>query len=322
MTLSQNTRAVLLLTAPLLSGGRGACDPLTPSEYRNLTRLLRRLQHEPADLLGAAADDLITDAAAVVRPDRLRELLDRGHALSKAHDRWVQRSIWVASYYDPAYPVPIQKRLREEAPPVFYGVGDPALINLGGLAVVGSRNAHHELVRFAKKAGRLAAQARLPLVSGGARGVDQAAMRGASEEGGMVVGVLADSLQRAAVRRDYRRALLDRHMVLLSAFDPSAGFHVGHAMQRNKLIYALSDAALVVNADLNRGGTWSGAVEQLEKLRHVPVYVRADGSPSAALDALRKKGALPWPSPQSGDELSRLLSSPPPPAPRQLRLLG
>jgi len=35
---------------------------------------------------------------------------------------------------------------------------------------------------------------------------------------------------------------------------PSAGFNVGHAMQRNKVIYALADVALVVSADFEKGG--------------------------------------------------------------------
>jgi predicted Rossmann fold nucleotide-binding protein DprA/Smf involved in DNA uptake len=54
----------------------------------------------------------------------------------------------------------------------------------------------------------------------------------------------------------------------------AVGFNVGHAMQRNKLIYALADAALVVTSDFEKGGTWAGAIEQLEKLRFVPVFVR------------------------------------------------
>jgi predicted Rossmann fold nucleotide-binding protein DprA/Smf involved in DNA uptake len=72
-------------------------------------------------------------------------------------------------------------------------------------------------------------------------------------------------------------------------------------MQRNKLIYALADASLVVSSDINKGGTWAGATEQLDKLRLVPVYVRSTGVSSSGLDALRSKGALPWPEPQSPD---------------------
>jgi predicted Rossmann fold nucleotide-binding protein DprA/Smf involved in DNA uptake len=83
-------------------------------------------------------------------------------------------------------------------------------------------------------------------VSGGARGIDQAAMRGALEAGGKVTGVLADSLEKTAMNRDHRSMLMEGQLVLVSPYDLSAGFNVGNAMQRNKLIYAFADAALVV----------------------------------------------------------------------------
>lgn len=53
------------------------------------------------------------------------------------------------------------------------------------------------------------------------------------------------------MNREHRNLLIGDQLVLISPYDPSAGFNVGHAMQRNKLIYALADASLVVNADLN-----------------------------------------------------------------------
>ncbi|MBN0182436.1 DNA-processing protein DprA, partial [Pseudomonas aeruginosa] len=108
-----------------------------------------------------------------------------------------------------------------------------------------------------------------------------------------VCGVLADSLEKTTMNREHRNLLLDGQLVLISPYDPSAGFNVGNAMQRNKLIYALADASLVVSSDLNKGGTWAGAIEQLDKLKFVPVFVRSTGESSAGLDALRKKGALP-----------------------------
>jgi predicted Rossmann fold nucleotide-binding protein DprA/Smf involved in DNA uptake len=149
--------------------------------------------------------------------------------------------------------------------------------------------------------GRLAVQSRKTIVSGGAKGIDQAAMRGALEAGGKVSGVLADSLEKTTMNREHRNLLLDGQLVLISPYDPSAGFNVGNAMQRNKLIYALADASLIVSSDLNKGGTWAGAIEQLDKLKFVPVYVRSTGGSSPGLDALRSKGALPWPNPQDAD---------------------
>ena len=100
-----------------------------------------------------------------------------------------------------------------------------------------------------------------------------------------------------------------RAAVLISPYDPAAGFNVGHAMQRNKLIYALADAALVVSSDYGKGGTWTGAVEQLEKLSFVPVYVRSRGETGMqGLEALRQKGALSWPDPATSEELMEALA--------------
>ena len=145
-------------------------------------------------------------------------------------------------------------------------------------------------------------------------------MRGALEAGGRVAGVLADSLERAAMNREHRHALLEGQLVLISPYDPSVGFNVGHAMQRNKLIYALADAALVVNADLQKGGTWAGASEQLDKLHLVPVYVRSTGELGKGLEALRKKGALPWPNPEDTDGFNAALVAKAPHAVRQVDL--
>ena len=78
-------------------------------------------------------------------------------------------------------------------------------------------------------------------------------------------------------------------------------------MQRNKVIYALADAALVVNADVKKGGTWAGAAEQLEKLHLVSIYVRSTGTPSEGLEALKTKGAIPWPNPKDADDFEETL---------------
>jgi predicted Rossmann fold nucleotide-binding protein DprA/Smf involved in DNA uptake len=93
-------------------------------------------------------------------------------------------------------------------------------------------------------------------------------------------------------------------------------------MERNKLIYALADAALVVNAEINQGGTWAGATEQLDKLHYVRVYVRSSGKVSPGLDALKERGAEPWPNPANADELAAALLAIAPlkPAPAQVEL--
>ena len=234
-------------------------------------------------------------------------MLGRGFLLSQAIERWHSRAIWIVSRADQNYPGRLKSRLKDDAPAVIYGCGEPDLLETGGLAVVGSRQVDDSLIEYTMAVGRLAAAAGHTIVSGGARGIDQAAMRGAVEEGGTVIGVLADSLEKTALNREHRDLLVGGQLVLVSPYDPNAGFNVGNAMQRNKLIYALADAALVVNADLGKGGTWSGAVEQLDKFRHIPVFVRSTGEASAALEALRAKQAMLWPNPTSAVELRAVL---------------
>lgn len=311
-SLSPNTQAILLLTAPLLTGRKsGAVELLSPAEYRRLAQHLRSIQRQPADLMASGSGELSRECAHVLDPSRLERLLGRGFQLSQAIERWQSRAIWVVSRADAAYPRRLKARLREAAPPVLYGCGDAPLLEVGGLAVVGSREVTDELIAYTEQVGAQVAETGKAVISGGARGVDQAAVRGAVNAGGLGVAMLADSLEKAAVNRDYRGAIMDGRQVLASPFDPGSGFNVGHAMQRNKLIYALADCALVVNADLERGGTWAGAVEQLSKLHFCPVYVRSTGDPSAALDALTAKGARPWPNPTSTHELLALFAGEP-----------
>ena len=308
--LSPNTQAILLLTAPLIAGrSTASSDLLSPGEYKRLARHLREIQRQPADLLSPDAAEILHACQPVIDENRLQKLLGRGFLLSQVIESWQARAIWVVSRADAEYPRRLKARLREDAPAVLYGCGDMALLETGGLAVVGSRHVDDALIDYTMAVGRLAARAGRTLISGGAKGIDQAAMRSALEAGGKVCGVLADSLEKATVSREHRNSLLDGQLSLISPYDPKAGFNVGHAMQRNKLIYALSDAALVVSSDFKKGGTWTGAIEQLDKLALVPVYVRASGETNHALDALNKKGARYWSDPEDAEALSKLLDA-------------
>jgi predicted Rossmann fold nucleotide-binding protein DprA/Smf involved in DNA uptake len=309
MMISPNTQAILLLTAPLIAGkNQPSTDILSPGEYKKLARFLRDNQRQPSDFLGSDAQALIEKSSSVLDRVRIERLLGRGFLLSQAVERWQARTIWVMSRADAEYPGKLKARLKDDAPAVLYGCGDAKILETGGLAVVGSRNVNDDLAIYTEGVGKLAAGAQKTIVSGGARGIDQAAMKGALTAGGRVVGVLSDSLERMALVREHREFLMDNRLVLISPYDPSAGFHVGNAMQRNKLIYALSDAALVVSSDVEKGGTWAGAIEQLKKLRFVPVYVRTEGEPNKGLDALRGNGALPWPNPETPEALIEALA--------------
>lgn len=308
--LSANTQAILLLTAPLIAGRADtSIELLSPVEYKGIARRLRELQRQPADLLAPDAGELLAACKPVIAEGRLRQLLGRGFLLSQVIERWQTRAIWVVSRADADYPRRLKARLREDAPAVLYGCGEVGLLDVGGLAVIGSRSLDEGLLAYAAAVGALAAQAGRGLVLGGAAGVDQAAMRGALDGGGKITGVLADSLEKSAMNRDNRNALLAGQLVLVSPCDPSAGADEGHAMARDKLICAFADASLVMSAERGKGDAWVEASEHIEAGKLGPVFVRSTGEPSAGLEALQKMGALPWPNPQDADSFEAIFTA-------------
>jgi DNA processing protein len=307
---SANTQAVLLLTSPLLQeGGKGSGkDPvLTAVEYAQLAAVLHKKQHQPSDLINGSRESLLGSLSSEFAAERLDRLLSRGFQLSQAVEHWANRSISVVGRADSAYPRRFKQRLKHAAPPLLYACGNLELLSAPALAVVGSRNTPEPLLQQAEAVGALAAAAGVVLASGAAKGVDETAMLGSLAAGGCAIGVVADSLEKVSVRPIWRQALVEGRMLLLSSDTPSARFQVWRAMARNKLIYALADAALVVSSAKGEGGTWAGATEQLQKLQFCPLHVLSDPRGGAGLAALAEIGARPWSDPATPEALQALL---------------
>lgn len=290
---SLDTQAILLLCGSFGQRDKAGPTPLTVTEYSWLAQWLLTQTLRPADLLTPVGlPRLQSIEHRTIRPERLSALLQRGAAMAMAVEAWTNKGLWVLSRSDPPYPRRLKELLKQAAPPILYGVGNQALLSGGGLSIVGSREISETELTFTRQVAALCAQQGIRIISGGARGVDSEAMLAALAEGGEVVGVLADSLARAAVASKYRDGLQAGQLLLISPYDPQAGFTIGTAMGRNKYIYALSEAALVVNASLNQGGTWAGAVENL-KHRWVPLLVRTDTDTPTGNQSLIEQGGTP-----------------------------
>jgi predicted Rossmann fold nucleotide-binding protein DprA/Smf involved in DNA uptake len=315
---SVNTQAVLLLTSPLLQEGSRAASQepvLSTAEYARLAAHLQQERVEPADLIHGSRETLLTRLSDSFAAERLNRLLSRGFQLSQAVEHWANRSITVIGRADAAYPRRFKQRLKRAAPPLLYACGNLELLQAPALAVVGSRHTPEALLRQAEATGALAAAAGVVIASGAAKGVDEAAMLGSLAAGGCALGVVAESLEKVSARPLWREALLDGRLLLLSSDAPNAPFQVGRAMGRNKLIYALADAALVVSCAKGEGGTWAGASEQLQSLQCCPVHVLSDPGGGPGLAALAAMGARPWPEPADAEALQALLRATEPPSP-------
>lgn len=293
--LSADTEVVLLLCGRFGGEKQEPHLPLSPREYGELAKWLKSRNLRPSDLMGpGAADQLASVHEAKLERKRLEFLLGRGTAMALALERWSRGGLWVISRGDPAFPRRLKQRLKHSAPPLLYGAGDKDLLEAGGLAVIGSRDASEAALEFTRDVAGRCAKVGMAVVSGGARGVDAAAMQGATEAGGCCIGVLAADLLKTSVNRQNRIGIQEGRLVLVSPFYPEAGFNAGNAMGRNRYIYVLADHALVIDSALRSGGTWEGAVENLQH-GWVPMYVRSPGE-GAGNAALIAQGGWPFTS--------------------------
>lgn len=302
-TLSPDAPAIIMLCTSLGEARNGAGErPLGPVAFSRLAEALGRASFQgPRDLIGLAPDEMARSlgveedvAAGYVRR------LGRGGQLAFELDRLRSRGVWVVTIADAAYPTRLRDRLGSSAPPVLFGSGPAALVDAGGVAIVGSREADEAAVAFASRLASSVARGGTAVVSGGARGVDAVSMQAAFEAGGMVVGVVPEGVERRLREASTRAAIAGGQALLVSPYHPAAGFSAGAAMGRNKLIYALADVAVVVSTAAGSGGTWTGAIEAI-KGRWVPVLARSDASAPPGNAELIARGAAPF-SPESLDE--------------------
>jgi len=291
-SLTEDTKAIILLCG--IFGKDRSEKPLLLREYSSLVRWLIEKRLRPADLL---QKENILDAAigSGIDKERLESLLGRGIQLGFAVEEWQRNGIWIISRSDSDYPARYKKHLKDKAPPLLYGVGDRSLLKGGGLAIIGSRNVDQAGEAFTRQAAELCANNEMPVVSGGARGVDQVSMSAALEAGGTVIGILAENLMKKSLERSARKAIANGQLLLISPYHPNARFTVGTAMGRNKLIYAMSDLGLVVSSEYKKGGTWAGAEEELSRDISIPTFVRVGHNAPEGNSKLLDIGAIPWP---------------------------
>ena len=290
MRQNSQTHAILLLTVSLGKAGDELDKPLSAGEWSIFASWLRSSGLQPQDLLQYDPKVLLSEwTDRKITMSRIEALLRRGGALALRLERWERAGLRVLTRADSEYPPSFKERLKEQSPPVLFVSGNTELLSSGGIAVVGSRNAAEEDCKYTSHFASQAAGQGYSIVSGGARGIDQSAMFGALEAEGTAVGVLSSGLVAEASSAKYRKYIMSGDLTLISPFNPESGFNAGNAMGRNRYIYCLANAAVVMDSELNRGGTWTGAIENL-KGGWVPLWVRDNGRADSGNPELVMRG--------------------------------
>ena len=157
----------------------------------------------------------------------------------------------------------VRRYFGSSPPSILYLLGDRGILDRPSVAILGSRNASEEALRLARCVAGAVAHAHV-VVSGYAKGIDTEAHLGALDAGGSTIAVLGYGLfhyRVKAVLRDHVDSLL-----AITAFAPTMPWHQGFAMSRNRLVMALADTVIVIQAH-GKGGTLHAGIAALGKYK-------------------------------------------------------
>ncbi len=201
------------------------------------------------------------EAGAILSGKQFASLLEahREDFAEQALRRLERAGVTALTWADEAYPT----RLRQihDSPPVVYLMGDEDLSFVRSVAIVGSRKATADGLLTARTMGRELAEKGVCVVSGMAAGIDGAAQEGCLDGRGRTAAVLgcAIDLCYPPEHRALRDRILESGGTVLSEHPPGRRTYPHHFSERNRLVTALADALVVVEAGEKSGALSSTA---------------------------------------------------------------
>ena len=245
---------------------------LTTAQLRTLSQRMRDFRPEDPgrDL---TAEDLTKLGYGKDMASRIVALLEEEELLTYYLRRAQKAGCIPIPRISSLYPRILRDRLGDEAPGCLWAKGDLEILKGSKISLVGSRDLNPANEVFAREAGRQAALQGYTLVSGNARGADKTAQNVALAMGGRVISIVADSLEKHALKDN---------VLYLSEENFDEEFSAQRALSRNRCIHALGEKVLVAQVSYQHGGTWDGTVKNL-RFHWSDVFCFCDGSPAAEL---------------------------------------
>ena len=189
---------------------------------------------------------------------------------------------------------PDNLKVIKNPPDQLYCIGNLSLLSRKSVAVIGSRKYTLYGKIVAQMIGKQLAKAGIPVVSGLAYGIDSFAHEGTVNAGGEAIAVLGtgiDVIHPARNANLYNR--IAKSGLIISEYPPGTPGAKYTFPQRNRIISAISESVVVVEAGLNSGSliTTDFANEQGKSIYAVPGNINSQFS--VGTNKLIKDGAIP-----------------------------
>jgi DNA processing protein len=256
------------------------------------------------DLLARIAGVSAAKAHAICRA--LRD------SLALAHEELsfcAHHGVTIAAPGDESYPALLAQ--IPAAPPLLYTKGTPSERDRYALAIVGSRRCTQYGIEQAERFAGVLARAGITIVSGGARGIDTAAHRGALNSGGRTIAVMGCGLCHNYPPENQRlfADIVAGRGLLVSEIPMNTPPDARNFPARNRIISGLSMGVLVIEAAKDSGALITARLAIDEHNRDVfALPGRVDSSSSeGSLELLREGAAHIVITP---DDVLRILESP------------
>jgi DNA processing protein len=168
-----------------------------------------------------------------------------------------------------------------QSPFALFVVGNPVLLSLPQIAIVGSRSATANGVETASLFARHLSNSGFTVTSGLALGIDSAAHRACVEQSKPTVAVCGTGLDRVYPAKNATlAAAIEQCGALVSEFPPGVEAHKDHFPRRNRIISGLSLGTLVVEAGIHSGAliTAGYAAEQGREVFAIPGSIHSPQS--------------------------------------------
>lgn len=136
--------------------------------------------------------------------------------------------------------------------------GDTSLVQKRAMSIVGTRGVSPNGAARSRRLAKELSEEGIVIFSGLAKGVDTEALQSAIRVGGKVVAVIGTPIDKAYPAENKRlQEEIYRDHLLISQFHPGQRVFPSHFPERNKLMAALSDGTVIIEA-----GETSGTIHQ------------------------------------------------------------